>query len=56
MMFRLKSEILGSLNICAEVQAIHGFFKLHFYVKYWFLNNTEMPMKIQIEESNFKHE
>lgn len=55
LVFQLTSAFFSQLNVCADVQSINGFYKIHFYVKYWFLNNTEMPLKLQLEEAGFRY-
>jgi hypothetical protein len=54
--FQNTSLLYGQLNICWDVTSIHGFYKLHFYTKYWFLNNTELPLSICFEEDGYQYD
>lgn len=38
------------LSVSCDVSTIHSFFKLQFYAKYWFINNTDLPLDIKFEE------
>jgi len=32
---------------------VQGFYHISFYAKYWFLNNTQMPLTAQVTKSTF---
>ena len=34
--------------MCATLGSIQGFYHLSFYVKYWLLNNTQMPLCVEV--------
>jgi hypothetical protein len=40
----------SQINICCDVTSIQGFFKFHFYTKYWFMNSTELPLSLKFTE------
>lgn len=32
---------------------MQGFYHISFYAKYWFLNNTQMPLQVRISQKTF---
>ena len=53
--FQITSLFYDQLSICWDVTSINGLYKLHFYTKYWFLNNTELPIWVKLEENDFEY-
>lgn len=47
------SQFQSQFNICANIAFVQGFYHISFYAKYWFLNNTQMPLKARISQSTF---
>ena len=54
--FQITSLFYDQLSICWDVTSINGLYKLHFYTKYWFLNNTELPIWVKLEENDFEYD
>lgn len=45
----------SQINICCDVTSIQGFFKFHFYTKYWFINSTELPLSLKFTEVSYSN-
>lgn len=41
--------------IASKVGKIQGFYKLTFFSEFWFLNQSEMQLKIKITENDFSY-
>eukprot|EP00347_Sterkiella_histriomuscorum_P015009 403358661 len=53
LLFQLTSQFQNQFNVCANFAFIQGYYHISFYSKYWFLNNTQMPLQIQMTTENF---
>jgi hypothetical protein len=53
MLFEMTSPTQTQLNVCANFAFIQGCYHISFYAKYWFLNNTQMPLSIQMKTVRF---
>ena len=53
LLFQMCSQFQSQFNICANIAFVQGFYHISFYAKYWFLNNTQMPLKARISQSTF---
>jgi hypothetical protein len=42
----LRSLYQNSFKVCVHIAFVHGQYQITFYVKYWLLNNTQMPLDI----------
>ena len=47
------SQFQSQFNICANIAFVQGFYHISFYAKYWFLNNTQMPLQARVSQSSF---
>ena len=50
LLFQLSSPFLEQLNVCANIQFIEGFYKISFFVQYWLLNNTQLPLQLSFQQ------
>jgi len=50
------SDFQNQFNICASIAFIQGQYHLSFYSKYWLLNNTLMPLEVQISTKEYQFE
>lgn len=46
----LRSLYQNSFKVCVHIAFVHGQYQITFYVKYWLLNNTQMPLDILVTE------
>lgn len=44
LLFQMTSKYQTQLNVCASFAFIQGYYHISFFAKYWFLNNTQMPL------------
>ena len=56
MLFQLVSQFQNQFNICANIAFVQGQYHMTFYSKYWLLNNTLMPLEVQIKTKTYKFE
>lgn len=51
----MTSKYQNQLNVCANYAFIQGYYHISFFVKYWFLNNTQMPLQIKVTTVSIGH-
>lgn len=44
----MTSKYQNQFNVCVNFAFIQGYYHISFYAKYWFLNNTQMPLQLQM--------
>lgn len=53
-LFQMTSKYQNQFNVCANFAFIQGYYHISFFAKYWFLNNTQMPLQMQMITVKFK--
>jgi len=53
LLLQLCSQFQSQFNICANIAFVQGFYHISFYSKYWFLNNTQMPLQAKVSLPTF---